>query len=39
MNRLRIKFPQEFSITPMSYILSEEYDQFNAERSLPENDK
>jgi tubulin polyglutamylase TTLL4 len=28
MNRLRIKYPSEFSIAPMSFILTEEYDQF-----------
>ena len=26
MNRLRIKHPHEFSITPMSFILDEEFD-------------
>ena len=39
MNRFRIKFPQDFSITPMSFILSEEYDLFTADRQLPENEK
>lgn len=39
MNRLRIKFPQEFSITPMSFILSDDWDQFQADRALPENEK
>lgn len=28
INRLRMKFPKEFNITPMSYSLSEEYEAF-----------
>lgn len=28
MNRLRIKFPSDFLIAPMSYLLSEDYDLF-----------
>lgn len=28
MNRLRIKHPMDFSIAPMSFILSEDFDQF-----------
>lgn len=28
MNRLRIKFPNEFTIAPMSFVLSEEFDEF-----------
>ena len=37
MNRLRIKHPQEFAIAPMSYILSEDWDQFQADRAENEN--
>jgi tubulin polyglutamylase TTLL4 len=37
MNRLRIKYPEAYSIMPMSYILPAEYDQFQTDRSLPEN--
>jgi hypothetical protein len=33
MNRLRIKNPQEFGITPMSYILPEDYEEFEANRA------
>ena len=32
MNRLRIKFPTDFLIAPMSYLLSEDYDLFQQER-------
>ena len=39
MNRLRIKFPQEYSIAPMSFILSEEYQQFQTDRQLQENER
>ena len=28
MNRLRIKFPKEFTIAPISYLLSEDYEAF-----------
>jgi len=28
MNRMRIKFPTEFSITPISYVLGDEYNEF-----------
>ena len=34
ISRQRIKFPQEFSITPMSFILDEAYDEFQQERLL-----
>ena len=37
MNRLRIKFPTEFGITPMSYVLPEDFEQFEAERADREN--
>lgn len=37
MNRLRIKFPTEFGITPMSYVLPEETEYFEAERAEPDN--
>jgi len=36
MNRLRIKYPQEFGITPMSYILPEDYEEFEASRAHTE---
>ena len=39
MNSQRIRFPSEYSITPMSFILSEEYDTFEADRRHPENEK
>ena len=39
MNRLRIKFPADFAIAPMSFVLPEEYEQFQADRELPENNK
>jgi len=29
---MRIKYPKEFSIAPMSYLLSEDYEAFLAER-------
>mmetsp|Transcript_18545 Transcript_18545/g.23082 ORF Transcript_18545/g.23082 Transcript_18545/m.23082 type:complete len:189 (+) Transcript_18545:1026-1592(+) len=32
MNRLRIKFPQDFLIAPMSYLLSEDFELFQYER-------
>jgi len=28
MNRLRLKFPKEFNITPMSFVLPEDIDEF-----------
>lgn len=37
MNRLRIKYPGEFGITPLSYVLPEESEQFEAERAEEEN--
>lgn len=33
MNRLRIKYPQDFSIAPMSFILSEQFDEFQRDRA------
>jgi len=30
---MRIKFPTEFGITPMSYVLPEETEYFEAERA------
>lgn len=38
LNRQRITFPQEFSISPMSFVLSESYDEFQQERLLPGNE-
>lgn len=32
MNRLRIKFPTDFVIAPMSYLLTEEWEEFQMER-------
>lgn len=32
MNRLRLKFPSEFAIAPISYLLSEDMDAFQTER-------
>jgi hypothetical protein len=32
MNRMRLQFPKEFTITPISYLLSEDWDTFCAER-------
>jgi tubulin polyglutamylase TTLL4 len=37
LNRLRIKFPNEYSITPQSFFLSDEYEDFQADRSLAQN--
>ena len=39
INRLRIKFPKEFNISPMSYVLSQDYDEFVKERALEQNKK
>ena len=32
MNRLRIKYPKDFTVAPMSYLISEELDSFEADR-------
>ncbi len=32
MNRLRIKFPTDFVIAPMSYLLTEDWEEFQMER-------
>jgi tubulin polyglutamylase TTLL4 len=32
INRMRLKFPKEFNISPMSYLLSEDYEAFQADR-------
>jgi hypothetical protein len=33
INRLRVKFPKEYNISPMSYVLSQEEEEFERERA------
>ena len=37
MNRMRIKHPKEFTIAPMSYLLSEDFEAFQQEREREQN--
>jgi len=34
---MRIKFPKDFSITPLSFVLPLDYEEFQSDRSQPEN--
>ena len=37
MNRLRIKYPNDYSIMPMSFVLGDEYEEFQADRTMATN--
>lgn len=39
MNRLRIRFPADYAIAPLSFVLPDEFDLFQSDRNLKENEK
>lgn len=38
MNRLRVKYPNDFTIAPMSFVLSEDFEEFQKDRAQYPNE-